>query len=86
MVQTLYFCFEQLKILSDEFIEYPTFFLIRANEILSDLLYIFDGVAGVHLLALAVVLDAALGFADRTCAGARDAAAHLNGLESMQAA
>lgn len=86
MVQTFYFCLEQLKILSDKFIEYPAFLLIGANEILSDLLYILDGVAGMHLLALAVVLDAALGLADWTCAGAGYAAPHLHRFEGVQPA
>jgi len=66
MVETFNLCLQKLKILNYDLIEYLPLFLIRADIILGYLLDIFDGVASVHLLALAVVLDASLRLADRT--------------------
>lgn len=47
---------------------------------------VLDRIAGVHLLALEMVLDAALCLADRTRALASDAAADLDGAEGVQLA
>ncbi len=85
MIQALDFCLEQLKVISDDLAEYAAFLVVGADEILGDLLDIFDGVAGVHLLVLVVVLDAALRLADRARTRACYAAAHHDGLEGVQA-
>lgn len=85
MIQALDFCLEQLKVLADDLAEYAAFLLVGADEILGDLLDIFDGVAGVHLLVLVVVLDAPLCLADRTRARTCYAAAHQDGLEGVEA-
>ena len=86
MIQALNLGLEQLKELGDDFAEYFPFFLVSADEIFSDLLDVFDSVASVHLLALVMVLDAALGLADGTEAGAGYAAAHEHSLQGVQPA
>ena len=59
---------------------------VGVDIIISDLLYVLDRITRVHLLALEVVLDAALGLADRAGALAGDAAADLDGAERVQLA
>lgn len=59
---------------------------VGVDVIISDLLDVLDRITRVHLLALEVVLDAALGLADRTGTLAGYATADLDGAEGVQLA
>lgn len=86
MVESLDFGLECLEVLIDHFEEDVAFFIVGGGVLIGDLLNFTDGVGGVHLLALEVVLDTALGLADGTGRAAGDATAQLNGSQRMQSA
>jgi hypothetical protein len=66
VVEGFHFSLEGLEVLIDHLEEDVALLLVGGGVLIGDLLYFADGVGGVHLLALQVVLDAALRLADGT--------------------
>ena len=86
MIQALDLRLERLEVLADHASQDLPFLLVGVDIVVSDLLDVFDRIARMHLLALEVVLDAALGLADGAGALTGDAAADLDGAQGVQLA
>lgn len=86
MIQALNFSLQQFEILGDHLLKRCPFLLIGVDIIISNFLDISDRIAGMHLLTLDMMLDAALCFADGARTSAGDAAADLDCSESVQTA
>ncbi len=78
MIQAFDLGFEGLEVVFDHAAQDPPLLLVGPDVLVCDLLYIFHCVAGVHLLALQVVLYAPLCLTDGAGTLACDATPDLN--------
>ena len=86
MIQTFDFSLESLEVLIDELSQSLSLFFVRTHVFVGYSLDILDGIASVHFLAFQVVLYATFGLADGTGTFTGNAAADLDGSESVQLA
>jgi hypothetical protein len=86
MIQALNLSLQQFEILCDHLLKGCSLLLIGVDIIISNFLDIPYCIAGMHLLTLNMMLDAALRFTDRARTSTGDAAADLNCSEGVQTA